>query len=65
MICPNCGKDLAIFDVFGRSNKKAASLTTRNGLYFGEPCRDRTDNLLIKSSLFFVIYLYYQIVPRH
>ena len=33
--------------------KKAVSLTTRNGLCFGEPCRGRTDNLLIKSQLLY------------
>ena len=33
--------------------KKAATLCMRNGLCFGEPCRDRTDNLLIKSQLLY------------
>jgi hypothetical protein len=28
----------------------------RNPLIFGEPCRDRTDNLLIKSYALFVIH---------
>ncbi len=35
------------------TKKKAASLNARNGLCFGEPCRDRTDNLLIKSQLLY------------
>jgi len=42
-----------------RGNKKAASLTTRNGLIFGEPCRDRTDNLLIKSRLGVTVRQYF------
>ncbi len=35
------------------TNKKGVSLTTRYALCFGEPCRDRTDNLLIKSQLLY------------
>ena len=41
-------------DFFGdymKSNKKAVSITIRNGFIFGEPCRNRTDNLMIKSHL--------------
>ncbi len=33
--------------------EKGVPLTNRNALCFGEPCRDRTDNLLIKSQLLY------------
>jgi hypothetical protein len=36
---------------FKAMTKKGTSLTKRNALYFGEPCRNRTDNLMIKSHL--------------
>ncbi len=37
--------------------KKGNSPTTRIALIFGDPCRDRTDNLLIKSYLYVVYVL--------
>jgi hypothetical protein len=37
-----------------RSKNKGLRLYLRNPLFlFGEPCRDRTDNLLIKSQLLY------------
>jgi hypothetical protein len=48
---------LTILDILTISIKKAASLNMRNGLCFGEPCRNRTDNLMIKRHPIVIIIL--------
>ncbi len=39
------------FGYFINTNKKGIPLIARNTFVFGEPCRNRTDNLMIKSHL--------------
>lgn len=39
--------------LFIPQRKKIGATMIRNSRIFGEPCRDRTDNLLIKSQLLY------------